>query len=345
MTINVGLVGYGLAGSVFHAPLISSVRGLTLTSVVSSKIDTILRDYPAVTVLPTLERLLEQPDISLVVIASPNETHYPYAKQALEAGKHVIVDKPFVIQAGQADELIALARRQNVLLSVYQNRRWDNDFLTIRDLVQTGLLGDIITYEAHYDRFRPDIKNRWREQDLPGSGILYDLGAHLVDQALELFGPPETVWASVLAQRTGALVDDYFHLVLGYRQRQVILHSGSLVREQGPRFQLHGTKGSFIKYGLDPQEDDLKAGKRPGDPGWGEDRPEDYGDLTIDVNNLSVKGKVKTLPGAYEMFYQGIVEAITQGKPAPVQPEEARNVIRVIECAQQSSKEGRAIAF
>jgi scyllo-inositol 2-dehydrogenase (NADP+) len=180
---------------------------------------------------------------------------------------------------------------------------------------------------------------------LPGSGTLYDLGAHLIDQALFLFGVPESVWGDVRTQRQGAQVDDYFHLVLGYGRRRVILHAGSLVREEPPRFQLHGSKGSFLKYGLDPQEDQLKAGMRPGDPGWGEDKPALYGDLTIDVGELVVKGKVTTLAGHYEAYYQGIVEAITQGSPVPVAAKDARNTIRVIECARQSQQEQRVVAF
>ena len=345
MTINVGLVGYGMSGSVFHAPLIESVQGLALAAIVSSNPEKVHRDYPTITVVPTLDRLLEHEEITLVVISTPNDTHYDLAKQALEAGKHVVVDKPFVIRAAQADELIALAHKQQVVLSVFHNRRWDNDFLTICYLLKTNLLGELSTYEAHYDRYRPVIRDRWRERAIPGAGTLYYLGSNLIDQSLFLFGLPQSVWANVQAQRTGAEADDYFHLILSYPRQIVILHAGSLVREPGPRFQLHGTTGSFIKYGLDSQEDALKAGKRPGDPGWGEDREDDYGELTIDVGEITVKGKVKTLAGRYETFYQGIVEAITLGKPAPVSAEEARNTIKVIEDALQSHKEQRTVIF
>ncbi len=345
MTINVGLVGYGLAGSVFHAPLIESVQGLTLTAIMSSHPEKMHRDNPTITVVPTLDRLLEHKEITLVVIATPNDTHYDLAKQALEAGKHVVVDKPFVIRATQADELIALAHKQQVVLSVFHNRRWDNDFLTVCHLLKTNLLGEVSTYEAHYDRYRPIVRDRWREWEMPGSGTLYDLGSHLIDQALFLFGFPQSVWADVQTQRRGTQVDDYFHLVLSYPRQSVILHAGSLVREPGPHFQLHGTTGSFIKYGLDSQEDALKTGKRPGDPGWGEDREDNYGKLTIDVGETTVKGTVKTLAGRYEIFYQDLVEAITLGKPAPVSAEEARNTIKVIEGALQSHKEQRAVVF
>lgn len=345
MTIRVGLVGYGLAGSVFHAPLIGSVEGLSLVAIVTSQAERVMRDYPQVEVVPAFERLLERDDIDLVVVASPNVTHYKLARLAVETGRHVVVDKPFTIHAVEADDLIELARRQHVVLSVFQNRRWDNDFLTVRHLVSSGLLGEITTYESHYDRFRPAVQYRWKDQPTPGSGTLYDLGPHLIDQALLLFGTPRTVWADVQAQRDGAQIDDYFHIVMGYERLRVILHAGSLVRETPPRYQLHGSRGSFIKYGLDPQEDQLKAGMRPGDAGWGRDDAALYGDLTIDAGGLEIKGNVTTLDGRYEAYYQSIVEAITQGKPAPVAPEDARNVIQVIKCALQSQEEQRVIAY
>jgi len=345
MTISVGLVGYGMAGSVFHAPLIEYMPGLTLKTIVSSDPVKVHKTYPTVSVVSTLTALLTDDDISLVVIATPNETHYPLAKQALEANKHVVVDKPFVISSDQADELIMLAHAHNVLLSVYQNRRWDNDFLTIRHLLTTDVLGAVSTYEAHYDRYRPVVRDRWREWAAPGSGTLYDLGSHLIDQALLLFGLPTTVWADVRAQRVGAQTDDYFHLVLGYPQQTVILHSSSLVRASGPHFQVHGSKGSFLKYGLDPQEDALKTGRIPGDPMWGCEDETRYGELTMDVGDLTITGKVQTLPGHYEHFYQAIVEAITQSKPVPVSPEEARNTIHIIEAALRSQQEQRTISI
>jgi scyllo-inositol 2-dehydrogenase (NADP+) len=345
LAISVGLSGYGLSGAIFHAPIIEKVQGLELTTVMSSDPAKVRRDYPHVAVVPSLDGLLADKDIALVVIATPNDTHYEFAKRALEAGKHVIVEKPFTLNVARADDLIELARERRLMLSVYQNRRWDNDFLTISQLLKTGLLGDISTYEAHFDRYRPLVKDRWRERAIPGAGTLYDLGSHLIDQALCLFGVPASVWAEVEAQRQGAQTDDYFHLVLDYPALRVILHSGSLVREPGPHFQIHGSKGSFIKYGLDSQEDALKAGRRPGDPGWGEDNASAYGDLTTDVGELTLQGKVRTLPGHYEAFYEGVVAALTEGKAAPVAATDARNTIRVIECALQSSRERRAIAF
>lgn len=345
MTIQVGLIGYGMSGAVFHAPLIRHVEGLKLAAVVSSKPEKVLRENPGVEVLPSPEELFARKDLSLIVITTPNTLHYPLAKAAIAAGKHVVVEKPFTVTSGEAEELIDLARKRGVLLSVYHNRRWDSDFLTVRRLVESGRLGELALYEAHYDRYRPKVRDRWREWDLPGSGTLYDLGSHLIDQALVLFGPPRTVWADLEAQRPGAKAIDYFHLVLDYGPLKAILHSGSLVRRPGPRFQLHGEKGSFIKYGIDPQEDQLKQGASPGDPGYGRDREEDHGEITVNLNGLTVRGRVETLPGNYASYYEAVVEAISSNRPVPVAPEEARDVIRVIECAIRSDREKRAVAF
>jgi scyllo-inositol 2-dehydrogenase (NADP+) len=336
MKIKVGIIGYGLSGSVFHAPLIDKVEGLCLKAIVSSHAAKVRKDFPDVEVIHDVDALLQHEEIDLVIVTSPNTTHYDCAKKAILAGKHVVVEKPFTISSREADELISLAKECGVLLTVYQNRRWDNDFLTIQRLLESKVLGELSTYEAHYDRFRPIVQDRWREQNLPGSGMLYDLGAHLIDQALTLFGMPKTIWADLRFERAGAMTIDYFHLVLGYNNMRAILHSGSLVRQAGPRFFLHGDKGSFIKSGLDPQEDQLKKGMQPGDPGWGEDALENYGKMTTDLNGLLVKSTIETLPGSYESFYEGLVESIQLGKAAPVLAEEARDVIRIIEWAMQS---------
>lgn len=344
--VQVGLIGYGLSGKVFHAPIIESVNGLQLKKVVSSNPQKVHADYPDAEVVASVEELLTDEQIDLVVVATPNVTHFPYAQQALLSGKHVVVEKPFVNTSAEAEELIKLAEEKNLLLSVYQNRRWDNDFLTLKKTIESGTLGDIYSYEAHYDRYRPEVVNRWREQDLPGSGMLYDLGAHLIDQALHLFGLPKTVWGDVFKQRPDSKADDYFHLVLGYENGlRAILHSGSIVKQSGPRFQVHGSKGSFIKYGLDPQEDALRQGQKPGAPGWGKDQEQFYAEVTVGTGNLKISGKAETLPGSYESFYKGIYDAITSGGPVPVPAVEAMNTIKVIETAIKSSREGRVIHF
>ncbi len=346
-SVGVGLVGYGLSGSTFQAPIIETVDGLELKKVVSSRPEEVHRDWPDVEVVRNAGELFDDPEIQLVVISTPTETHYQFAKEALSAGKHVVVEKPFLVRTSEADELIQLAQERGAVLSVYQNRRWDNDFLTVRSCIDGGLLGEIYTYEAHYDRYMLPVGfyGQRREQEAEGSGTLYDLGPHLIDQALVLFGLPETVWADVRAQRPDSKVIDYFHLVLGYGRLRAILHSGYMVKNQGPHFAVHGDKGSFIKYGMDSQEEALLAGKRPGGPGWGEDRESLHGELTTEVGGFSLTSKVQTIPGSYESFYSRIVDAINKGTAVPVDATEARNTIAVIECAIQSAKEGRVIQF
>jgi len=261
-------------------------------------------------VVATPAQLLEDPAVELVVVAAPNSVHYEMAGAALRAGRHVVVDKPFVIRLAEADELIELAEREGRVLSAFHNRRWDNDFLTVERCVRAGLLGRVSTYVARYDRFRPQPSRGWLEEDLPGSGVLYDLGTHLIDQALHLFGLPTTVMADLQMQRPGAIVADYLHVVLGYEKLRVVLQAGSLVRARGPRFEVHGDKGSFVKHGIDGQEAALRSGTRPGDPGWGADRPDRYGTLTTEVGGLEVTGSVTTVPGAYESFYREMARAI-----------------------------------
>jgi scyllo-inositol 2-dehydrogenase (NADP+) len=343
--IGVGLIGYGLAGSVLHAPLIQVEDRLRLQAVASRRLDRVHRDFPELPVVATPAELIQDPAVELVVVAAPNAVHYRLVGEALRAGRHVVVDKPFVPRSSEAEELIRLAEREGRLLSVFQNRRWDNDYLTVERLLGVGLLGRVSTYVVRYDRFRPRLEGGWREEDQPGSGVLYDLGAHLVDQALHLFGLPATITADVGAQRPGALVDDYFHLVLGYGELRVILHAGSLVRAPGPHFEVHGDAGSFVKHGLDPQAVALEAGRRPGEAGWGSEPEDLYGTLTTEVGGLEVTGRVATVPGSYQTFYREMAAAIRGAGPVPVPAEEARNTIRVLECALRSSREGRTVGL
>jgi predicted dehydrogenase len=344
-SLRVALIGYGYAGATFHAPLISAVEGLHLCKIASSDPQKVHHDWPGIDVMPTPDALFGAPDVDLVVLATPNATHFPLARAALSAGKHVVVDKPFVLTSGEAEELMALAEEKSRLLSVFHNRRWDNDFLTVKQLMNAGILGEIHTYEARFDRYRPEVRKRWREQDLPGSGSLYDLGSHLIDQALQLFGLPRSIFAVTRIQRPGGRAVDYFHLVLDYPAVQAILHSGALVRQGGPRFQIHGSKGSFLKSGMDPQEGALKLARRPGDPSWGRDPEELYGEVSWGTAEQAVTEKMETVPGAYQAFYEGIYSAITAGTAPPVSALEARHVIRVIECALQSSREKSVIPF
>ncbi len=274
--LKAGLVGYGFAGQTFHAPVLSAVPGLALAAVASSQPHKVHADWPAVDVVPDMDALLRRADIALIVIAAPNAQHHPLAKAALEAGKHVVVDKPFTLDAAQARELATLAQRKGCLLSVYQNRRFDSDFLTLRALLARGELGRPVFLESHFDRFRPQVRERWREQAVPGAGLWGDLGSHLLDQAVQLFGRPDTLQLDTAAMRDGALVEDYFHAVLRYESGshaplRVLLHATTLAARAAPRYIMHGTRGSYVKEGVDPQEDALRAGGRPGSEGWGAD--------------------------------------------------------------------------
>ena len=341
--IKVGLVGYGLSGATFHAPLLSVLEEFEVLKVVSSNKEKVLQDLNGVEVVKSLAEVLDDQAIDLVVITTPSGLHYEMAKQSLMAGKHVILEKPMVVETQEAEDLIKIAEEKNLLLSVYHNRRWDNDYLTVKKLVSEGVLGEINTYQVHFDRFRPEVRDRWREKQGPGSGTLYDLGSHLIDQALQLFGLPKFILADVSAQRENGETDDYFHLILGYEKLRVILHSGSIVPSNGPRFQVHGSKGSFIKYGLDGQEDALKSGKKPIDNSWGADEPEFYGTLNTTDGETVKSETIETVNGSYLTYYQKIAESINDGKSAPVSGQEGLLVIKIIEAAQKSSFEKKAI--
>jgi scyllo-inositol 2-dehydrogenase (NADP+) len=341
--IGVGLAGYGLGGSVFHAPLIQAEPGLRLHAVVTSRDEQVRRELPGVGVVGSAAELLQDPAVELVVVAAPNAVHHQLAGTALRAGRHVVVDKPFALSTADADELIGLAEATDRRLSVFHNRRWDSDFLTVRRCLEAGVLGDVSTFTSRYDRFRPVPKGSWKEQDVPGSGVLWDLGPHLVDQALQLFGRPETVWADVGVQRPGVEAVDYLHLALGYGRLRVLLHAGMEVRDPGPRFEVHGDRGSFVKHGMDLQEQALRAGGRPGDPGWGSEPPDRHGTLTGEVAGLELRGRLESVPGDYGAFYAAMAAAIRGDGPVPVPAAEARDVIVVIELALASAREGRVV--
>jgi scyllo-inositol 2-dehydrogenase (NADP+) len=294
-------------------------------------------------VVASAAELLEDPAVELVVVAAPNAVHHELAAAALRAGRHVVVDKPFTLTTAEADELIELAEAGDRRLSVFHNRRWDGDFLTVRRCLDAGLLGEVSSFSSRYDRFRPAPKGGWKEAAVPGSGILYDLGPHLIDQALQLFGPPETVSADLRVQRPGVEALDWAHLVLGYGRLRVLLRAGMEVRDPGPRFEVHGDLGSFVKWGLDPQEAALRAGGRPGDPGWGSEPPDLHGTLTTEVAGLELRGRVTGVPGDYGAFYAAMAAAIAGDGPVPVAPAEARATIAVIEHALRSGREGRVV--
>ena len=349
-TIKVGLLGFGMSGSMFHAPFISNVPGLQLSKIRETRPENIAvanARYPEAEVVQDAKAIFEDAAIDLVVLATPNVSHLPLAKAALEAGKHVVVEKPFTVTSADADELIELAKNKGKLLTVFQNRRWDSDFKTIQKIVAGNLLGNVVEYEAHFDRFRNFLKpNTWKEEDAPGSGILFDLGSHLIDQALCLFGTPTEVSAELRTQRQHSQITDNFHLMLHYPTLRVILRAGMLVREPGPRYKLYGDKGTFLKYGMDVQEAALKEGSAPkGAADWGVEPEDIWGKLNTDFNGQHITGKVESETGDYTGFYRNVYEAITGNAELEVKPEQARNVIRVIELAMQSHAEKRTLKY
>jgi predicted dehydrogenase len=340
--LDVALLGYGYAGRTFHAPLIASVPGLRLAAVGSGNPAKVRADLPEMDV-GTVEEVLARPQVDVAVIATPNDTHVDFARRALEAGKHVVVDKPFTLTLAEARELARLAGRTGRQLSVFHNRRWDADFLTVRRLIAGGELGEIVHFEAHFDRYRPEVRQRWREAAVPGAGLWYDLGPHLVDQALRLFGPPLAVYGDLARQRAGAEAVDYAHVLLRYPRLRVILHAGLLVPGETPRFTLHGTLGSYVKYGLDTQEDALKQGEAPGGPGWGSDARD--GALTTWRNGTPHVRAVATERGDYRAYYAALRDAVLGRGPNPVPVEEAVVVMAVLELASESAAAGRELPF
>ena len=340
--LNVALLGYGFASKTFHAPLLTNVPGLRLTHIVSSDRAKVKKDYD-VTVLAKAEEAFALPEINLIVIATPNTTHFDFASKALNSGKHVVVDKPFTNTVAEATELVTLAKSRRRLISVFQDRRWDSDFLTVRQVLASGALGEVAHFESHYDRYRPELRQRWRELPGPGSGIWFDLGPHLVDQALQLFGPPDAVYADLEMQRPRGQAVDYFHVILRYGRNRVIVHGASLVAAETPRFAIHGAQGSYTKFGMDPQEEALKRGEIPGALGWGQD-PQ-AGTLITKKGDGFDSQQVPNVAGNYLAYYEGIRDAISLGAPNPVTPEQALAVINVLETGVKSSAARAELPF
>lgn len=337
--VNVALIGYGFAGRIFHAPLIEAARGLHLHTVVSGRPEAVHADLPGVRVVPDLEAALADPAIGLVVIATPNTTHAPLATLAIEAGRAVVVDKPFTVTLDEARGLIALAEARGVLLSVFHNRRWDSDFLTLKQLIADDALGPVRRLESHYDRFRPEVADRWRESEAPGAGRWFDLGPHLIDQALILFGRPEAVTADLAVLRPGGRAVDYAHVLLRYTDKRVVLHADMVSPAQDLRFVVQGARAGWIKHGLDTQEAQIQAGGRPGDPDFGLDpRP---GERVEGDQRHTTVGP----PGDYVAYYEGIAAALTEAGPNPVPPREALAVMEVLEAAILSDRERREVVL
>ncbi|OGO79147.1 MAG: oxidoreductase [Clostridiales bacterium GWB2_37_7] len=341
--INTAIIGYGMAGSVFHCPIISSLDGFEIAKIYTNNpqsINAIHRLYPNTKPVSDVNEILSDVTIELVVIASPNTFHYSLAKEALLAGKNIVIDKPFTVHSEEAEELIHLAQKQNRVMSIFQNRRWDSDFKTVKKVIDSGMLGHLVECEIHMDRYRNYIKDRaWREDDIPGSGVLFDLGSHLIDQSLNLFGVPKAITADLRMQRQVAKTTDHFEMILHYDKLKVSLKSGMLVRAELPHFILLGENGSFVKYGVDVQEEDLKSGLTPlTKHNWGQEPESLYGTINTTINGLDIKGMVKSENGDYRGYYTNIYHSILHHEALIVTPQQAKNTIRLIEYAMESNE-------
>jgi predicted dehydrogenase len=346
--IRVGLIGFGLAGRAFHAPVILGVPGMELACILERHGSRAKERYPKVRVARTPDEMLADKTIGLCVVATPNDSHVSYAKACLEAGRDVIVDKPFTPTLREAQQLVQLAAARGRLLTVYQNRRWDGVFRTAKKLVTSGELGAIAEYEARFDRFRLEAQpEAWRERaDFPAAGMIWDLGPHLIDQALVLFGEPETITASALCQLPTSRVDDAFDVHMDYPRMRATLRSRIVTYAPGPQVLIHGTQGSFLKYGMDPQSEFLCGPNCPdGDkwgPDWGLEPEERWGTLSLVGGQ---KRKVETERGDYRLFYANVRDAIEKRAPLDVKPEQALRVMRALLLAHKSSREGRTVRW
>ena len=339
-----GVVGFGLAGRIFHTAVIQATPGLELACVVQRSGDDAAREYPSAKTARSVEEMLSDVSVQLVVIATPSYSHYELAKECLRAQRHVVVDKPFTLTSGEAADLIRIARERKLLLSVYQNRRWDGGFQTLRQVIASGDLGRLVSFESHFDRFRPEPRlGVWRESGGPGGGTLFDLGPHLIDEALALFGKPESLWASVRVERDDAAVDDAWDLFLAYEAPKpfsVLLRATMTACAPGPRYVVHGTRASFTKWGLDPQEDQLKAGLRFDSPGFGVEPESVWGELKVCSGEMR---RIPTVRGDYRGYYANVRDALLGREELAVKPEQAWRTTRFIELARESSGQGRRL--
>ena len=342
--IQTGLASFGMSGKYFHAPFLTQHPGFQLKKIVERNKNEVKEIYPAIDSVRSFDELLEDDDIELIVVNTPDATHFDYAYKALNVGKHVIVEKPFTRTIAQGESLINLADKHKRMLSVFQNRRWDGDFLTVRKILENEYLGRLVEFESNYMRYRNYIQpDTWKESAVQGIGLVYSLGSHMIDQAVVLFGMPNAVWADVDSLRTGSEIDDYYHIKLIYPELKVTLKASYLVREETPRYTLHGVNGSFLKYGIDPQEEMLKQGGNPSMPDWGKEPKKQWGLLNTDFDGLHFHGKIETIPGNYAAYYDNIYEVIRKRVELEVTPEQALNVLQIIDAAMESSRSGQNI--
>jgi len=346
--VRVGLIGFGLAGQAFHAPMIRGVEGMELASVLERHTNNSKARYPEVPVARSLDEMLADKSINVCVVGTPNDTHFSYAKACLEAGRHVVVDKPFTPTMAEAEELVDLAKKRGLLISVYQDRRWDGAFMTVRKLLKDGAVGEVAEYEARFDRFRLDAKpGAWREDaKFPAAGVLWDLGPHLLDGALVLFGAPETISATVLHQRKTSTIDDAFDVIMQYAHTRATLRARIIAYAPSHHLLVHGSRGSFVKYGMDPQEEILRSDKYPDGKDWGANwglEPEEKWGTLSRVGETP--RKIRTERGDYRGFYVNFRDAVEKGTALDVPPDQALRTMRSLLLSHKSSREGRVVKW
>jgi predicted dehydrogenase len=342
--INVAVIGFGMSAKVFHLPLISDNEEFQLTAICTSQKQLVSEKYPAISIYSSIDELIKHSEVDLVIITTPNALHYNHTKLCLENDVHVIVEKPMTATSVEAEELVKLAEANKLILSVFHNRRWDGDFLTVKKLLSNNALGEIRLFESNFDRFRPIVSDKWKEHPGPATGVWFDLGAHLVDQIICLFGLPVSLTARCLALRDDSKTTDYFHVQLHYPELEVILHSSPYTVVQNSRFNIQGSKRCLVKHGLDIQEEQLKNGMLPSQKMFGEDKPEYHATLYSNTSeNGTTSENIVTEHGDYKQFYCGIAHAINHGEKVPVSGDDGVNVIKILELAVQSSKSGQTL--
>lgn len=344
--IKTAITSFGMSGQVFHGPSLKVNPRFEVSKILERTKSLSVSLFPEAQIVKSYEQLLGDSEIELVVVNTPDIFHFEMAKQAIEAGKNIVVEKPVTLRSSEAEELVKMAKKRNVLFTVYQNRRWDGDFLTVRKVLEGNKLGRLVEFESHFDRHRTAVDPvSWKEKGDEYAGMLYKLGSHMVDQAYVLFGNPKAITAHLKIVRTNGEITDYYDIRLEYDDFAALLKCSYLVKNPGPRYSLHGENGTFHKYGIDPQEELLKTGHLPDGEKLGKESPDDWGTLYYEEGDEEIEELVETVPGNYNIFYDNVASAIRDGEQLLVQPEESVEVLRILEACLQSSREKRTIIW
>ena len=342
--IKTAISSFGLSGQAFHGPSLIVNPGFEVIQVLERTKSFSKQLFPGAEIVRDFREITGNPEIELVIVNTPDYLHYEMVKQALHAGKHVVVEKPMTQRGEEAEELVQLAKEKGVVFTVYQNRRLDGDFLTVKRILEQGNLGRLIEFESHFDRYRTYITpGTWKEEGGEYIGVLHNLGSHMVDQAFVLFGKPTSVNANLKIVRTGGKVADYYDIRLEYETFSAILKCSYLVMDPGPRYSLYSEYGTFHKWGIDPQEDVLRAGKLPQGADWGKEPESNWGKLTCEKEGVKFEGKVETIPGNYPLFYENVFDAVRNGKELLVKPEETVEVLKILEACLESNRQKKTI--